>query len=87
MFVPCPPATATDESRRLIHAARRRVEECRRHMRRISEHNLQRTADRLAATNERVNKSLVLLVAPSLDAGASPVTRRQAEQAVYLKVP
>jgi hypothetical protein len=29
---------------------------------------------------------LVLLVAPALD-GASPVTRGQAEQTVYLKVP
>jgi hypothetical protein len=86
MPAPCPPATATHASRRLIHAARRRIEECRTHMLRISEHNLQRTADTLATTNERVNESLVLLVAPALD-GASPVTRGQAEQTVCLKVP
>jgi hypothetical protein len=85
MLAPCLPTT--DASRRLIHAARRRIEECRMQMQRISVHNLQRTADTLAATNERVNESLVLLVAPPFDA-ASPVTRPQAaEPAVYLKVP
>jgi hypothetical protein len=64
MPAPCRRATTIAASLALIDAAQRRIEACRTHMRKISEHNLQRTADTLESTNQLVNESLMLLMAP-----------------------
>ncbi len=63
MFAPSQSNTATaiGTSRDLIRRARRRIEDSRTQMRRVSERNLQRTSDAFARTNELLCRSLTVL--------------------------